>query len=342
MSLLSSPLKIVLSSCDIRLRCSNLLSISKWVTHFTPYSNKKIEVLEVTDMDSLITKAITEGSIEPFGAVSWKSSEIAVMQLDYKYRNGLNNKIICDIGCGTGIVTCASVALGATYVHSLDLNEDSLCLTRMAVEKILQPGFCNLDKNTVYQTSPREQNQMKPLNYLSEICTLSTFDLLEVDNNYVKLPINCNIVVMSDICYYPDLARAAAKRAVEAFINGADVLVTDPGRSTQKDFLQELSSHTAAMYLTSSLGRKANVDNHVNSTSIFLGKNSEITSTTYSESYHRRLQHLRDYTKDLKFTPTELIDRKKNSSADDELSSRQPEDCGTIDGYYLWLLQYID
>ena len=127
---------------------------------------------------------------------------------------GLKNKIVCDIGCGTGLVTLTSILLGADKVIAMDINEEALLYTQVAVENLLHtyPQFktCNVEYK---QFDIKDESSFMP---------------------------NCNFAIMSDVTYYKDLARISANRAFEMMITGAEVLVTDPGRDNRNVFLETL------------------------------------------------------------------------------------------------------
>lgn len=75
--------------------------------------------------------------------------------------------------------------------------------------------------------------------------TMQKFDILSTES----LP-KCDFLIMSDIMYYNDLALASARRAADAMYGGAEVLVTDPGRSTQTVFIDELRRITSKNVVT--------------------------------------------------------------------------------------------
>lgn len=141
---------------------------------------------------------------------------LACDQLEERFMKGsaLKDKVICDVGCGTGLVTLSSILLGAKTVIATDINEEALMNTRIAVERLLNTYPQFKDCNVVYQK-------------------------LDMKDETIMMP-NCNFGVMSDIMYYNDMARVSANRAFEMMIAGAEILVTDPGREVRNQFLAEL------------------------------------------------------------------------------------------------------
>lgn len=196
---------------NIKIRNYNLTNLKKSISYYEVKENV---------IDIFINKAIDDDSIEPFGLVPWNATYIAVDILDnlkhYNYDNSLGT--VVDLGCGVGISSIAVLALGAKHVYALDLNPDSLHLVRKAAQ--IQ-------------------------GYNDRLSTLE-FDIEKYDNN--DLP-KCDLLILSDILYYPSLAKSAAIHCAKAMKQGSRVLITDPGRSTQKDFIQALKEQMQLMQL---------------------------------------------------------------------------------------------
>lgn len=126
----------------------------------------------------------------------------------------MRNKVVCDLGCGTGLAGLICLELGAEVI-SLDLNELSLDLCRKshAVMCSDKPQFIDMHRTQL-------------------------FDMGDFKN---PLP-HCDVLIISDLLYYDSLATMAARRVHEALtVNPlCIVLVTDPGRLAAETFLKEL------------------------------------------------------------------------------------------------------
>lgn len=173
--------------------------------------------------DTFINIAIEDESIEPFGIVPWNASFVAVDILNSQYYKNINNKldknlgIVIDLACGVGLSSIAALALGAKHVHAVDLNPDSLHLVKKAAQ----------------------------LQGYEDRLTTQEFDIEKYDNILPK----CDLLILSDILYYPSLAKAAAVHCARAIKQGSRVLITDPGRSTQTDFIYALKDRIQLMQL---------------------------------------------------------------------------------------------
>lgn len=174
----------------------------KWTKYTSPRSKSTIEIAEVDNIDSVFDEAIRSNLPEPFGIVTWDSSYLAADIIDtYIGPQQLEGKVVCDLGCGTGLTSLLCLSHGA-HVVALDNNEVSLALCKVShgahAKKQALPGT------------------LLPV----------TFDL----EGPIKLP-TCDILIVSDLLYYEHLAVKVAERIREAVTNSACVvLVTDPGR----------------------------------------------------------------------------------------------------------------
>jgi predicted nicotinamide N-methyase len=133
----------------------------------------------------------------------------------------MQGMVVCDLGCGTGLTSLAALQLGAERVLALDLNTDSLALTRESAARSFgdKPAAARLET--------------------------MAFDMMGSDALAARTGKRVDLLVLSDLLYYEDMARAAAGRALEVMLAGGEVLVTDPGRNTQAAFLAELKSLAA-------------------------------------------------------------------------------------------------
>ena len=62
--------------------------------------------------------------------------------------------------------------------------------------------------------------------------------------------------------YYPSLAKSAAIHCAKAMKQGSRVLTTDPGRSTQNDFIQDLKEQIQLIQLQLKSSSDSDINNH--------------------------------------------------------------------------------
>lgn len=179
--------------------------------------NYSIDVLEAIHVDPFLDDAIKHDRPEPYGVVTWNSSHLAAALLAENAQY-LQNKVICDLGCGTGLSALVACSLGATVI-ALDNNDISLELLRRSYRHNIDHS-CNRKWGSLMTRK---------------------FDMF--DENLPLPP--ADLIVMSDVMYFADLAAACAERAAEAYRRGSDVLVTDPGRPTSKKFIKSLEEKLA-------------------------------------------------------------------------------------------------
>lgn len=174
-----------------------------------PYLNRSFNIYEAKDVDKAVNDAINQNQPEPFGLFTWNSSYTAAYVMDiinHRSPGYFQGKIVCDLGCGTGLTTVVALAVGAQVI-SLDNNEKSLRLTELNSKESIPDA--NL-RTSLYDIS----------------CGSG-------------LP-SSDILIMSDILYYESLALKCAELAAKAVSDGSQVLVTDPGRYTNQLFLERL------------------------------------------------------------------------------------------------------
>lgn len=76
--------------------------------------------------------ATEEESVDPFGGVAWPGAVVAARALrDY----GVENKVVCCVGCGTGVEVLAAAALNASSVLALDYSADARSLCEAGAQK---------------------------------------------------------------------------------------------------------------------------------------------------------------------------------------------------------------
>lgn len=107
---------------------------------------------------------------------------------------------------------CASY--GADVIF-LDYNQNSLDLCKLSHELFLSDNK-HIDNQTF------------------------SFLLFDMENEKLELPY-CDLLIMSDVTYYNNLAKAAAKRVQEAKTKyNSKILITDCGRKSTTIFTNEL------------------------------------------------------------------------------------------------------
>lgn len=204
--------------CDKKITWERLIDDTKWIKISMMSSKKQISILEADLIDNFVETAIEHNLPDPYGLVTWDSSEIAANFLDEKCFSdslSLKGKTVCDLGCGTGLLSLVCASYGANVV-ALDWSDHVLKLCEINIEKLVE-----------------EYPAVEP-----KAVQLLKFDI----NSSQNLPF-CDILVVSDICYSDDLARKVARRIYEAISRyGAAVLVTDPGRPSAKVLVSELRS----------------------------------------------------------------------------------------------------
>lgn len=182
----------------------------------------KFPVLNLDAADRIFSYSIENNLPEAFGVVLWNSSYRMINEikdLSTKQDKGLQGLSICDLGCGTGLLSLVAYSLGASKVIGLDFNAFSLRIAEMSFER---------NRNFLWSNRP-----------LSQTVVFQRFDLEDMDNPVPP----CDILLISDMLYTASLAKAVAKRTFDAITDcnhDITVYITDPLRSTTRVFLLEL------------------------------------------------------------------------------------------------------
>jgi predicted nicotinamide N-methyase len=159
-----------------------------------------VQVLEAADADVVLEESIREEG-DAYAAVLWPSAIAAAARLPGLVRPGMH---VLDLGAGTGIVAITAARLGA---RATAVDHDVFA-------------------RAVIAESAR----------LSDVdVALSDFDVV----GETPLP-PADIIVIADLLYEPELARAAARRTLEALAAGATVLVGDPARFARAEYARVL------------------------------------------------------------------------------------------------------
>lgn len=221
-SSISSPFSIESEAIECMIDRSKVV----WaVKQLTPSAS--IEFAEAQDGDEIMNYCIERNWPEAFGIVSWESSLSILPILEAKIKelkdNGHLDVVVCDVGCGTGLLTSAAFAYGAKTVISLDYNVFSLHFARRT--------FLRNIASVRSLTNPSLSEQDVHFKY---------FDLSDFS---ISLP-RANIYVFSDILYTDDLAKLVARRIESVLGQMSDsntfCLVSDPKRKSAQVFISEL------------------------------------------------------------------------------------------------------
>ena len=160
-----------------------------------------IDVLEAADADVVIDEAISDDG-DAYAAILWPAAVAAAGRLPLLVSPGCT---VLDLGAGTGLVALTAATLGA---HAIAADHDEFARAVIAASA----ARLGLD--------------------------VSVIDL-DVSGDE-PLP-RADLVVIADLLYEPDLARAAAHRALEARAAGMRVLIADPGRFSRTELERVLA-----------------------------------------------------------------------------------------------------
>lgn len=203
-----------------------------WKKTTLPGNGPTVQYAEAQNGDEIMEYCIDHDLPEAFGIVSWESSinilpfvRNKVEELARRAKLRGHPVVVCDVGCGTGLLGVAALTFGADRVISLDYNLFSLCFA----------------KRTYQRNLPMLQAERPDLN--SGSMSFVPFDLTGAE----LLP-SADLYLYSDVLYTEDLARVVAKRVKESVQQairkeGSEIycIVADPKRSTAKAFFEELS-----------------------------------------------------------------------------------------------------
>lgn len=163
----------------------------------------RVTCLEIDDVDTLLERAIDEGAPPPYGAVLWASGVAVARAL---LERPLEGRTVVDVGAGVGLCSLAAAAAGA---RAIALDHDAVAralLEQAAAQQGLAVEVRDFD---LYGTEPLPPGEL---------------------------------VVFADLLYETPLARATARRVLEALARGSDVLVGDPQRIGREDLLRDLAA----------------------------------------------------------------------------------------------------
>lgn len=115
--------------------------VNNWKKFFKPMEvgNKFLIVPEWETVDNALNKLIL--TINPggiFGTGSHETTQLCISAIENVFENNKNTSEILDIGTGSGILSIASLLLGARYAECIDIdpNADTIVAENMAMNNI--------------------------------------------------------------------------------------------------------------------------------------------------------------------------------------------------------------
>ncbi|CEL92792.1 unnamed protein product [Vitrella brassicaformis CCMP3155] len=177
------------------------------VVNITVHPALIVPVLEMADLDHLVTYAEAFSISDIYGSTVWPSGLIAariLYQMGRGRAGGLHGLRVLELGSGTGIASLAAMRMGADAMAT-DIFPPGLDLIRRAAE-----------------LQPTHEGQ-------------GTLDvmLFDVTASY-PLP-DADVLVAADVLYDQKVARHVGRRVAEALSKRMRVIVTDPGRAGRAD-----------------------------------------------------------------------------------------------------------
>ncbi|GFH55815.1 hypothetical protein CTEN210_12291 [Chaetoceros tenuissimus] len=162
------------------------------------------------ELQNQISFKVNSGDI--YGSVLWPAASAVS---DHLQSIDLDNKIVLELGTGTGLCALSAALSGAKCVLATDYEEIPLDLLRYAIDHL-------------YDSDQKEKLQ-----------TIET-SLLDICQHDVPLP-KADIVIAADIMYEPKTGEATAVRTLEALKAGSRVIIgCSPGRPGRPYFLKKL------------------------------------------------------------------------------------------------------
>lgn len=189
-----------------------------------------VRLLEVVSSEAATKSYKSDGESDPFGSKTWPTSYLVARRL---LAEGVVGRSVLELGCGTGLISIAALLGGASFVMATDRAQANLERARASAQL---NGRSDLHAELFDVTlSLPLPSQASPLfgNSKGAPYRPSCAD---------KLPTrHFDFVVFSDVLYWPMEAEAFGRRAAEAYVAGATVIIADPGRR-RDDFLRGLRS----------------------------------------------------------------------------------------------------
>ncbi|HEX6307067.1 MAG TPA: methyltransferase domain-containing protein [Longimicrobiales bacterium] len=165
-----------------------------------PVPGMELFVLEAADPEIVLDET-AQATGDAYAAILWPSALAAAARLPDLVRR---RDTVLDLGAGTGLVALTAARLGA---RAEALEHDPFARAVIAEAARLQ--------------------RLRVTVIDGDIAADATFP-------------DADLVVMADLLYEPELARTAARRALELLARGTRVLVTDPGRFSRTTFERAL------------------------------------------------------------------------------------------------------
>ena len=162
----------------------------------------RLFVLEAADADEVLEETVRDDG-DPYAAVLWPSAMAAAARLADIAAPGDH---VLDLGAGTGLVAFTAARLGCRAVA--------------------------LDHDPFARAVITEAARLQKIDV-----EVADFDVA----SDIPMP-QADLLVIADLLYEPELARAAARRVREALDRGTRAVVGDPARYARAEFLQELEA----------------------------------------------------------------------------------------------------
>ena len=169
-----------------------------------------------SDEVAMSSKHMSLSHADPYGSVLWPAATAVARTILLDRQKWLYGQSVCELGAGTGLVSLAAAAGGASRVVATDYEEIPLKLLDYA-QAHLNPSFS-----------------------VEGTCRIET-QLFNLCQSEIPLPNNIDTFLVADVMYEPNTGKALAHRVVEALKRGSRILVGDsPGRAGRPAFLEQL------------------------------------------------------------------------------------------------------
>ncbi len=199
-----------------------------WTAYKSQRLGQLFPIAEAANIDHIFDYSIKNNLPEPFGVYTWESSYLMLDTLEnlafdpshseidtaQVRTGGLRGKIVCDLCCGTGLISLLAHRMGAKVI-ALDYNEFSLRLANLSFK--------------VYNT-------LIPKSIIPSLPDPVEYRLFDMANPNHHIP-SCDYLLLSDVLYSTEIAKLVSDRVIEALRIGVpNIVITDPGREFAKLF----------------------------------------------------------------------------------------------------------
>lgn len=210
-------------------------------------NNVSIIVLEASAaaQDKLVDISLeSDNDVDPYGSVLWPSSVLCAEKL---FESSLKDKVVLDVGTGTGILAIAAILAGSRKAIALDYNKFALNL---------------LEKSKNLQNNKLVSDRIETMEF-------------DVTNFAMKLPAS-DVVCFADVLYEKDLGLAIADRIFESVNRGSRVLLVSPNHRPGKPFL--ISRLKELFKNSNNLDNVKKLDGKITTTDVAMPARDSLTS----------------------------------------------------------------